>query len=242
MLEGPFPPPLPREPPTELFAEFLEIGARLIGHAHWDFVDQLQDLFSAFPRSAAAPRDGAALGLGINEFRLRQDAPDMFTITAPHYRGDALRERTENLSEALWIHAHQVELARLTETALVASRLDHLIDLTPAARVALGTSQRLAMWRETPGRSASERATHTGWHIDLVEAGDAAPAAQITGAELARLAPAMVTALALPAQHLVLVDGAEFRGVWAVGPQPDLAAATIRTGSAPLAAWGPRRS
>lgn len=220
MSDAPFPPPPPQPggPTTDMDADFPNLGFRLRFRASWEFFDAAQQVMGAWTQLGRPPQPGGNIAVGFNVFFAHQTEPGTFTITAPSYRADALTEQTDDLSEALWIHTTQLQLAELTRTAPLASRLDHLLDISAGARAALSdAAASFSLLRRQAPHTRPTGATHTGWSITLVNE-PASAVEQISGAELAHHAPTLVAPLALPQSCAVLVEAGRVRSVTQVQP------------------------
>lgn len=223
MSNAPFPGPVPAPggPTIPMDADLPALAAQLQVRASPNFIEAIPEVFGAWLQLGRQLRHGDQLQVGFTRYLAHQRQPGVFLVTAPDYRGDAFSQQTDDLSEALWIHDAQNELADRTGTPLLPTQLDHWLDISPAARAALGGSGSFVLSRMRPPYPLSSGATHSGWTITRGDEPNGGTAVEgITGAELARLAPVLVTALALPENAMVHVEGDTFRWVKEVGPSP----------------------
>lgn len=230
MPQVPFPSPVPPPggPTIPMDADVTMLASQLQARASPDYINAAQEVFTAWAGFGRPLQHGDQLQVGFTRYFAHQREPGVFLIAAPDYRGDAFSEQTDDLSEALWIHSAQSELADRTGTPLQHTQLDHWIDISPAARATLGGPGTFILSRTRPSHSLPSGATHSGWTITVSGETHGGSAVEgITGAEVARLAPALVTALALPMDVIVAVEDGSFRWVNEI-TRPD-----PRTGAGP---------
>lgn len=236
MSEASFPPPRPPDDarPIDLDANLRELGLRLRTRVAWEYLDAAQEALAIWGDPAAPPRDGEAVAYGFTVFFTREAEPGTFLITAPDFRGDALNERTDDLTESLWIHRAQTELAERTGLPLVPARIDQVIDISDHALGRLPVpGSRFTLLRRSEPAQAPSGTWHSGWVLLATGEPTTTPTATIRLADAVRAVPTLATVLALPPGSVITVDGETVRSVGRLADPDDGRPAQT------LLSWGP---